>query len=285
MKSCFLFHVLLVVSFLTCLKCLAQERYAIVADSPLDSTICSTYCPFFDFDLQETIVGSTIPDQLVSCVLGSMNEVQEATKLVLETAFPLDPKGLPVFLYVVIDSVGAARGIVTNVTRNNKMPLAAAKVALDYLKTLGFNPATLRGRPIVSGFPIFIRLKEGADTGTVWSYESMPVFDNDRKQDKLFKLIKDNLAQFDNLTKPETVYVRFLVDTLGVTLRHEVVKGVKQQLNEEALRVCRLIKYDRPAMRGGKPAETTYIVPIRFEPTQTQATSKKRCFFWRKKNQ
>lgn len=167
------------------MKCLAQENYAIVAESSLDSTICAIYCPFFDFDSQEIIVGSTIPDQLVTSAHGSMNEVQEATKLVLEKAFQLDSKGLPVSLYVVIDSIGAVRGIVTNVTRNDKMPLEAAKVALDYLKTMSFNPATLRGKPIVSGFPIFIRLKEVSEKAIGWSYESMPSFDHDRKQKKL----------------------------------------------------------------------------------------------------
>lgn len=283
MKIWVLYYILLVVSSLTCMKCLAQENYAIVAESSLDSTICAIHCPFFDFDSQEIIVGSSIPDQLVTSVHGSMNEVQEATKHVLETAFRFDSKGLPVSLYVVIDSIGAVRGIVTNVTRNNKLPLAVAKVALDYLKTMSFNPATLRGRPIVSGFSLFIRLKEESEIGTRWSYESMPSFDHDGKQKKLYKLINENLAQFDTLTKTETVYVRFLVDTLGATHQHKVMKGVNPQLDEEALRVCRLIKFDHPAMQGGKPAETFYTVPIRFEPPQAQPITKKRCVFWRKK--
>ena len=115
------------------------------------------------------------------------------------------------------------------------------------------------------------------------SYESMPSFDHDRKYDKLFKLINENLAQFDTLSKSETVYVQFLVDTMGVTHQHKVLKGVNQQLDEEALRVCRLIKFDHPAMRTGKPVETYYTVPIRFEPPQTQPITKKRCVFGRKK--
>ena len=61
------------------------------------------------------------------------------------------------------------------------------------------------------------------------------------------------------------VYVEFIVDTNGFTLCHKVIKGVRHDVDEEALRVARLIKFDKPAIQRGRPVEFKYCLPFVFD--------------------
>lgn len=97
----------------------------------------------------------------------------------------------------------------------------------------------------------------------MFMYESLPFF-----KGNLSKFIRKHLkyppaALRDSLEGQ--VYVEFVVDTNGNTLSHQVIRGVRQDLNEEALRITRLIKFDRPAIRRGKPVKMEYCLPIIFE--------------------
>lgn len=61
-----------------------------------------------------------------------------------------------------------------------------------------------------------------------------------------------------------TVYISFMIDTLGETNNHKVVKGIRDDLNDEALRVTRKIKFDKPALQRGKPITVSLTVPVAF---------------------
>lgn len=61
-----------------------------------------------------------------------------------------------------------------------------------------------------------------------------------------------------------TVVISFWIDTTGITYNHKIIKGVREDLNEEALRVSRLIKFDKPAYQKNKPIRINYTVPIEF---------------------
>lgn len=63
----------------------------------------------------------------------------------------------------------------------------------------------------------------------------------------------------------EMVYVSYTVDTLGLTTKLQVVKGVRSDLNDEALKLAKLIKYEKPAMLGGQPILFQLTIPIRFK--------------------
>lgn len=122
------------------------------------------------------------------------------------------------------------------------------------------------------------------DDRMTWSYESTPSFDNDKSQDKLIRFVNANIMQVDTLKVEAIVYVQFEVDTLGFTHQHTILKGVNEQLDSEALRVCRLIRFDHPAIKGGKPACFTYLLPVKFKPNTPPNNPKRRaCCFWRKK--
>ncbi|HOW20834.1 MAG TPA: energy transducer TonB, partial [Tenuifilaceae bacterium] len=62
--------------------------------------------------------------------------------------------------------------------------------------------------------------------------------------------------------------------TSGLTINHKVAKGIREDLNNEALRVAKLIKFDRPALQKGRPIEVEYTVPIVFDLRHLQKKSK-----------
>lgn len=276
---------------IACDSCYSQAKYTIVAGSKIDSMYCVEHCPFFDFHTLEEIHGSTMPDHMISVKNGKIEQLQTSTKQVLESTFGHSSQGTPVSINIVVDSVGVARGAIVNAANNsNGLPELAARVAFDYLKTVEFLPATLHGKPIASVIPVFFRIDENKkDNGAIsktemaWSYESMPSFDHDFKQDKLLNFVKDNLKQFDTLENEAIVYVQFEVDTMGFTHNHKVIRGIDEQLNAEALRVCHLIKFDNPAMQRGEPASIIYTLPIKFEPQKTPALKDKKSCRWKKR--
>jgi len=61
------------------------------------------------------------------------------------------------------------------------------------------------------------------------------------------------------------VYVSFWIDTAGNTYDHKVIRGLREDLNNEALRIAKLIRFEKPAMQRGKPVKMRYTVPIEFE--------------------
>ncbi|MCB9186172.1 MAG: TonB family protein [Flavobacteriales bacterium] len=62
-----------------------------------------------------------------------------------------------------------------------------------------------------------------------------------------------------------TVYVSFTVDVDGSVISPKVEKGVIESLNQEALRVVRLIKGFRPGTIEGKSVPVKMTIPLRFE--------------------
>lgn len=62
------------------------------------------------------------------------------------------------------------------------------------------------------------------------------------------------------------VNVEFIIDTIGYTFNHRILKcGIREDLNQEALRVTRLIKFDTPAFQKDKPVVIKYVVPVDFK--------------------
>ncbi|MDR1739954.1 MAG: energy transducer TonB [Bacteroidales bacterium] len=58
----------------------------------------------------------------------------------------------------------------------------------------------------------------------------------------------------------------FKVDTNGNIIDPRIERGVRWDLDEEALRVIKLFKFDSPALDfDGKPAGMCYPLPIKFK--------------------
>jgi protein TonB len=93
--------------------------------------------------------------------------------------------------------------------------------------------------------------------------QSWPVFNG-----RIDEFIKENLIYPEKAINDSIeglVYTTFYVDTLGLTVNHKVAKGIRDDLNNEALRIVKLIKFDKPAQQNGKPIKVLYTLPVKFE--------------------
>lgn len=61
------------------------------------------------------------------------------------------------------------------------------------------------------------------------------------------------------------VFVKFIVDEEGKSIRHEVLKGVTPDLDAEALRVSKLLKSWNPAKHDGKKVKAAFVLPVMFK--------------------
>lgn len=61
-----------------------------------------------------------------------------------------------------------------------------------------------------------------------------------------------------------TVYVRFIVTQSGSIKEATILKGVKPCLNNEALRVIRLMPKWKSGILNGKPVNVYFTVPVKF---------------------
>lgn len=108
------------------------------------------------------------------------------------------------------------------------------------------------------------RNEQGEDSLIFVDPDILPHFKNGGEPG-LRKFIKDSLRY------PETtgciqgrVIVEFMVDTFGNVKDAKVVKGLTPELNDEVLRVVKMLIFI-PASRNGKAIETKMVIPIKFK--------------------
>ncbi len=95
-----------------------------------------------------------------------------------------------------------------------------------------------------------------------YPFETPPTFCGDLRlyvQNKLeypISALKDSIEG--------TVHVSYKVDTCGKTYDHYIEKGIREDLNNEALRVTKKIVYTKPAYYSGKPIIFYFTLPVRF---------------------
>jgi len=160
--------------------------------------------------------------------------------------------------------------------------------ALRVVKLLNFDePAYTRGIPVRTTYllPISFLLdydylhskytpkivcsdilnKERQDSlEIIFALDSWPDF-NKESLKGLVKFIVENVREVDVPEGNSIVIVQFLVDTLGYTYDHEIIREINSELDNEALRISRLLKFERPAMQRGKPVNVTYTLPFDFK--------------------
>ncbi|MDD3321630.1 MAG: energy transducer TonB [Paludibacter sp.] len=61
-----------------------------------------------------------------------------------------------------------------------------------------------------------------------------------------------------------TVTISYLVELNGSTSQHKILKGIRDDIDKEALRICKLIKYAEPAKQANKPVRVKMVLPIIF---------------------
>ncbi len=101
------------------------------------------------------------------------------------------------------------------------------------------------------------------DSFIITSVEKPPVFDGD-----LLEFIKQKTLYPESALKEYlegTVMVEFWIDSIGNTYNHKIIRGIRADLNMEALRVTKEIRYAKPATNKGKPVAVRYVVPVIFQ--------------------
>jgi TonB family protein len=62
------------------------------------------------------------------------------------------------------------------------------------------------------------------------------------------------------------VIIGFAVEKDGSTSEHKILRGIEngKRLEKEALRVCKLIRYEQPAIQNNKPVRFSILIPVSF---------------------
>ena len=103
-----------------------------------------------------------------------------------------------------------------------------------------------------------------------WDPEELPIYDrnlqtNDMK--KLYEFVKENI-QYPETAKADKVegyvLVQFWIDTTGASTEHRVIQSIRQDFDNEALHVAKLIKFDVPAKDRGKSVGMCFQIPVSF---------------------
>lgn len=105
---------------------------------------------------------------------------------------------------------------------------------------------------------------------TMQVVKSMPVFEGDLHDFISKNLIYPDSAIIDNIEG--TVFLNFWVEENGKTTGHKVIKGVRSDLDAEALRVSKLIHFTMPAIASNKPIKVRYTISIRFKLPENKRT-------------
>lgn len=100
--------------------------------------------------------------------------------------------------------------------------------------------------------------------GIVFRVEAQPDFNKESTRG-LLKFIEENVREVNVPEGDSRVVVQFLVDTLGCTSNHKIIKGINPELDNEALRVSRLLKFMSPAIQRGQPVNYIYTVVFDFK--------------------
>ncbi|HRC95011.1 MAG TPA: energy transducer TonB, partial [Tenuifilaceae bacterium] len=96
--------------------------------------------------------------------------------------------------------------------------------------------------------------------------EEMPSFPGGDAE--LFKFIYENVKYPDIAMENNIqgkVIVRFCVTYKGTVDHVSVLRGVDPTLDEEAIRVIKMLPKWKPGKQGGKPVNVWYTVPISFQ--------------------
>jgi TonB family protein len=165
------------------------------------------------------------------------------------------------------------------------------KEALRATKLIKFDtPATLRGRPVAVKYsvPVKFNIKQQSsfaqnrcdDTTDLLfiTYEDLPIFDKKSPDYGMSNFLKENIKYPETAIEDKiegTVFIEFWIDTAGLTHEHRVIKGAREDLDNEALRVAKLIKFDIPAKSRGKPIAVCYAIPIKFSLSEKAKSSRR----------
>lgn len=124
----------------------------------------------------------------------------------------------------------------------------------------------------------------GQDSATILTFaDKLPVFPGGQKA--MYKIIKDNLvypkAALDEKIGGKVI-TKFTIDTFGNVTNIKVVQGVRQDIDDEAIRLIGLLTNWTPATQIGKKVKVIYTLPINFYPDNRMKRNQKIELYQRK---
>ena len=102
-------------------------------------------------------------------------------------------------------------------------------------------------------------------------YEHFPTYNGD-----IAKFIQKNTNYPESaiINKIEgVVWMEFDIDTVGNTLNHRIKYGIRDDFNEEALRVVKLLKFNPTSEINN--SFNNYVVPVKFKLPKEKHKNKK----------
>jgi TonB family protein len=84
----------------------------------------------------------------------------------------------------------------------------------------------------------------------------------------LQKFLQDNLqypAEAKAAEREGTVIVSYIIDINGKIKSPQILRGLSTEMDNEALRITKLINGWKPGKQGGRPVATTVTMPIEFK--------------------
>lgn len=100
------------------------------------------------------------------------------------------------------------------------------------------------------------------------SPEEIPIFDkNSPDPQKLHDFLLENIKYPEMAIEDKIegrIFIKFWIDTSGSTHNHKIIKGIREDLDREVLRIAKLIKFDEPAKTRGKPVGYCFFMVIPF---------------------
>lgn len=100
-----------------------------------------------------------------------------------------------------------------------------------------------------------------------YPFEYAPVFNGDLRNYIQESLIYPESAVKDSIEGK--IYITFEVDTLGFTSSYKIEKGIREDLNKEAIRVIKALHFEKPAFYNKKPVKFIMTLPIEFHLSDT----------------
>jgi len=135
------------------------------------------------------------------------------------------------------------------------------------MKTLFFAALLLSSTALFAQTPVKVQKETTKDEGKIFTIvEEMPQFrgGQDSLTSYLVRNLKYPLEAQKNKTKGK-VYITFVVSKTGDITDVKILRGVSQQIDEEALRVIKLMPAWTPGKQNGKPVDVQYNMPINFK--------------------
>jgi TonB family protein len=185
-----------------------------------------------------------------------------------------DSVEMDINLNLVINKAGKISKIAKVSTSNPKIVEAIGTVFSDFS---GYIPATVENIPVDSELNLHLMLsKDGLKSfsekpsDVYLNVDQMPVFPGGLKAMRVFLAMNVKYPKQAIQNKIHgKVYVNFVVDELGDVTNVKIIKGASWILEDEALRVIKLMPKWEPGRMEGKAVKVSYTVPINFNMVLT----------------